>query len=237
MIMKNIIVTGASRGIGKAIALKLAEQKYNLFLTARCQEELEKTAELCRNMGVGCETCLADLTDENDVINLFKAFSETYGKLDVLVNNAGMGVFKPIVDTSLDEWHKVMSTNVDSAFLCCREGIKLMQSNKCGTIVNIASVVGIKGYPNQGAYSASKHAMVGLTKVIAEEYKQDGIRAHVICPGGVATEMVRQSRPDLNPNEIIQPEDIGDLVNYLLSLPPGVMIDQVHIRRFKSASF
>ena len=182
--IKNILITGAGRGIGKAIALKLAEKKHNLMLTARSQQELDNTAALCRNKGANCEVYSVDLTDEMATIALFEVFFHKFQRLDVLINNAGMGVFKPLTKTSLNEWNKVMSTNVGSAFLCCREGIKIMQHQKDGTIINIASVVGLKGYLNQSAYSASKHAMVGLTKVIAEEYKKDGIRAHVICPGG-----------------------------------------------------
>ena len=112
-----------------------------------------------------------------------------------------------------------------------------MQKQKNGIIINIASVVGIKGYPNQGAYTASKHGMVGLTKVIAEEGKDFGIRTHVICPGGVATEMVKQSRPDLKTDELIQPEDVAELALYLTKLPKRVSIDLVHLRRFNSASF
>ena len=178
------------------------------------------------------------MTDEASVRALFEATEKEFGGLDLLVNNAGMGVFKQLVDTSLDEWNCVMETNLTGAFLCAREAFRLMKSRpQGGTIVNVASVVGIKGYPNQGAYSASKHGMVGLTKVLAEEGREFGIRTHVICPGGVATEMVRQSRPDLDPTQIIQPEDVADLLEYLVKLPPRVSVDLVHLRRFNSSSF
>jgi 3-oxoacyl-[acyl-carrier protein] reductase len=106
-----------------------------------------------------------------------------------------------------------------------------------GSILNIASVVGIKGFPNQGAYTASKHAMVGLTKVIAEEGREFGVRAHVICPGGVATEMAKQARPDLDVDILIQPADIAETVLYLLNLPAKISVDLIHVRRFGSGAF
>ena len=121
--------------------------------------------------------------------------------------------------------------------MCSREAMKILKPQNHGIIINISSVVGIKGYPNQGAYTASKHGMVGLTKVIAEEGREFGIRAHVICPGAVATEMVKQSRPDIAAEELIQPEDVAELTLYLAKLPKRVSIDLVHLRRFTSQSF
>ncbi|NLL83380.1 MAG: SDR family oxidoreductase [Lentisphaerae bacterium] len=235
---ETAVVTGAGKGIGRELALRLAKLDYNIVLAARNEGELKAVAELCRAAGCAALPVVTDVTDEAAVVNLFKAVREHFGGVDLLVNNAGMGVFKTLAETTLAEWRLVIETNLNGAFVCAREAFRIMMTQESGgTIVNIASVVGIKGYPNQGAYTASKHGMVGLTKVLAEEGREYKIKAHVICPGGVATEMVRQSRPDLNPDEIIQPEDVADLLEYLVKLPPRVSVDLVHLRRFNSSSF
>ena len=235
---ETAVVTGGGKGIGRELALRLATLGYNVVLAARNEGEIEAVAELCRD-GV-CEALplVTDVTDEESVMQLFEAAGERFGSVDLLVNNAGIGVFKPLVETTLEEWRMVIETNLNGAFICAREAFRIMmEQGSGGTIVNIASVVGIKGYPNQGAYTASKHGMVGLTKVLAEEGREHKIKVHVICPGGVATEMVRQSRPDLDPDEIIQPGDVADLLEYLVKLPPRVSVDLVHLRRFNSSAF
>lgn len=234
---KSAIVTGASAGIGRAIALKLASMGYDLILAARNVGKLEETARLCSEFNARCVVCETDVTKESDVSRMIGKAESEFGGLDVLINNAGMGIFKPFYETTTEDFKKVIDTNLTGAFMCAREAFKVMAERKKGIIVNIASVVGIKGYPNQSAYTASKHGLVGLTKVIAEEGKSFGIRSHVICPGGVATDMVVQSRPDIDADELIHPEDVADLVRYLIELPPRVMIDIVHMRRATSSSF
>ena len=231
------IVTGGGRGIGRAIARSLAlNGGYKLMLTSRTAAELAVVESECRSLGAECRSFSADLTDESQVLDLFTETKATYGTLGVLINNAGGGIFKPIVETTLSDWRGMLDTNATSAFLCSREAMRIMCSEKRGTIINIASVVGIKGYPNQGAYTASKHAMVGLTKVLAEEGREYGIKAHVVCPGGVATDMAKQARPDLNEEILIQPADIAETVLYLLNLSPKISVDMIHVRRIGSAA-
>ncbi len=235
---KTAIVTGAGKGIGRELTLRLATMGYtNLALAARTSSEIDAVALQCHQLGAKTIAIPTDITQEEQVNHLFQTTLQTFGSLDLLVNNAGMGIFNPIHQTTLDEWNQVIATNLTGSFLCARQAFAHMKDHGGGTILNVSSVVGIKGYPRQGAYTASKHGMVGLTKVLAEEGREYNIRAHVICPGGVATEMVRQSRPDLNPDEIIQPQDVADLMQYLLEMPPRISIDLVHLRRFNSASF
>jgi NAD(P)-dependent dehydrogenase (short-subunit alcohol dehydrogenase family) len=235
---KKVLISGASRGIGRSIAVTLAERKYSLFLTGRDIAKLEETKAMCLEAGAECIVIkTADITSESDIIALFETVKSEFKTLDVLINNAGMGIFKHITDTTLEEWQLVQKTNLDSAFVFTREAMKMMKKQHYGTIINIASVVGIKGYPNQGAYTSSKHGMVGLTKVTAEEGRKFGIKAHVICPGGVATEMVLQARPDIPADELIPPKEVSKLVEYFLDLPSNVTVDIVHLRRFSSSSF
>lgn len=227
---KKALVTGASRGIGEAIALKLAESGYDLVLTGRDQSLLESVKTACTERGAEVEIAPADLTSETDIIALFKKA----GDIDLLINNAGFGIFDAIADIKLEDWQAIQKVNVEGAFLCLREAMKNMQP-RGGRIINISSVVGVKGYPSQAAYGASKHALIGLTKTAIEEGRDHNIRVHAICPGGVATEMVKQSRPDLTDfSAMIQPEDVADAVAYLCSLPPNITVDVIHLRRAAS---
>lgn len=235
---KTALITGAGRGIGKAICLRLAECGFGtIILASRTEKELKETADEIEKTGTTAFVYPIDISVEDQVIKLFEFLKTKSGTLDLLVNNAGIGVFKPLTETTAEEWNRVLDVNLNGTFLCAREAMKMMKTQSNGTIVNISSVVGIKGYPNQGAYTASKHGMVGLTKVIAEEGREFGIRAHVICPGGVNTGLVGDARPDINKEELLQPEDIAELVVYLVNLPKQAMIDIVHIRRFTSKSF
>ncbi|MEE9367234.1 MAG: SDR family oxidoreductase [Pontiella sp.] len=229
---KKALITGASRGIGHAIALKLAKNGYNLVLTARDLPMLRNVKTACEGLGAEVEIFTADLSEEKEIIDLF----EKAGQIDLLVNNAGFGTFDAIEDIKLEDWQAIHKVNVEGTFLCLREAMKAMKHAEGGRIINISSVVGVKGYPNQAAYGASKHALLGLTKTAIEEGRDHNIRVHAICPGGVATEMIKQSRPDLTDfSSMIQPEDVADAVAYLCSLPTNITIDCIHVRRAASS--
>lgn len=229
---QKALVTGASRGIGEAIALKLAETGYNLILTGRDTTQLDIVKTDCEKHGVTAEIHEADLSSEQEIEDLFRKS----GNIDLLVNNAGFGVFDAIEDIKLEDWQAIHKVNVEGAFLCLREAMRSMKRSGGGRIITISSVVGVKGYPNQAAYGASKHALLGLTKTAIEEGRNHNIRVHAICPGGVATEMVKQSRPDLTDfPAMIQPGDVADAVAYLCSLPCNITVDCIHLRRAASA--
>ena len=228
---KTALITGASRGIGASIALKLAEDGWNLILTARNAGKLSEVENACGKLGAMVRSIPADVSEEADVQELFAEA----GSIDLLVNNAGIGIFGELTDLSLEEWQEVQRINVEGAFLCLREAMKGMKQRGGGRIINISSVVGVKGYPKQGAYGASKHALLGLTKTAIEEGRESNIRIHAICPGGVATEMVKQSRPDLTDfSAMIQPEDVAEAVAYLCRLPVNITVDVIHLRRSAS---
>jgi len=233
------VVTGASRGIGRAVAERLAREGFDIVLAARTEADLAEVAAAVEAEGGKAVAVTTDVSSEEDVLRLFERVRAEFGGLDVLVNNAGLGIYAPVAETSLEDWEKVMGVNARGTFLCSREAFRAMAAAEPqgGVIVNISSVVGIKGYPRQGAYAASKHAVVGLSKVLAEEGRDKGIRVHAICPGGVATDMVAMARPDIDPDELLRPEDIADLVAYLVKLPKRAMIDLVHVRRSTSKPY
>jgi 3-oxoacyl-[acyl-carrier protein] reductase len=229
---RTALITGASRGIGEAIAKRLAAEGWELFLTGRDQARLEAVGVACKGLGARTTLFPADLSNETEVAELF----QQAGPIKLLVNNAGIGIFGEIADFSLEDFRKIQSINVEGTFLCLREAMKSMKESGGGRIINISSVVGVKGYPNQAAYGASKHALLGLTKTAIEEGREHNIRVHAICPGGVATEMVKQSRPDLTDfSAMIQPEDVAEAVAYLCRMPENITVDCIHLRRAASA--
>ena len=234
------IVTGAGRGIGRSIARALAGEGMNVVLAARTESELDElTSEIEEREGAGGQEPRAlavptDVSDEDSVRNLVSEVEDTYGRLDVLVNNAGIAAKKPLAETSTEEWDRVMAVNARGPFMMCRESLPLLRESDRAFIINIASVVAIKAYFNQGLYTASKHALRGMTRVLAQEVEDDGIRVHEICPGGVATEMVLQTRPDLDEFILMKPEDIADIVLFLLRQQGNAVIDEVRVRRAAS---
>ena len=234
---QTALVTGAGRGIGRAIAKALASKGAQVFLAARTASQLESAAEEIRRSGAAAVPVPTDLADERDIRSLFDRIGNEAGRLDILINNAGVGIYGPVVDFTSADFDTVMRVNTKAAFLCCQQALRLMIPKKSGTIINISSVVGFKGYPNQAAYTASKHALLGLTKSLAVEAQEHGIRVSAILPGGVDTEMVAKARPDLDPKILLEPEDIAHTVLFLLSLSDRAAIDQIYIRRRSSKPF
>lgn len=233
----TIIITGASKGIGKAIAMKLAENKTNLVLVARSNDELAKLKNEIEALGSLCLPISIDLTLKGSLQRIITTAAETFGNIDVLINNAGLAMSLPIQETSEEDWSKIMNLNVRVPFFLCKAAIPYLEKSNRGTIINIASVVGRKGYINQAAYASSKHALTGFTKVLSEEVKPMGIRVHLISPGGVATEMVTTMRPDIESDSLIQPEEIAEVIEFLLFSKGRSVIDEVNIRRFDAPGF
>lgn len=237
---KVAVVTGAGRGIGKSIARRLAAQGARVALAARTESQLSAVAssieEVVPDSTTNAPRTLTvptDVREEPSVRHLMGEVRQTYGRLDILVNSAGVLTKKPLEQTSSEEWDQIMEVNARGPFLVCREAIPLLRETDDGLryVVNIASVVGIKGYVGQGAYTASKHALMGLSKVLSKELEDDGIRVHAICPGGVATEMVKESRPDLDESVLMEPDDIADIVEFLVTRQGNAVVDQVKVRR------
>jgi len=231
---KVAIVTGAGRGIGRSVALALAGHGVHVSLAARTEVELNTVRSEIEVMGGKATAFPADIYYETEVIALVRDTVEQLGRLDILINNAGIGVFGPLVEASVEQWDQVMAVNARGPFLLCREAIPYLRQQQQAFIINITSVVGVKGYINQAIYSASKHAVMGMTKALAKEVQRDGIRVHAICPGGVDTEMVTQARPDLDRSKLMQPEEIADIVLFLVTRKGNAVIDEIHLRRESS---
>ncbi len=231
------LITGASRGIGKAIAETLACAGAHAVLAAQNESLLAAVAQTIREDGGQASFSRVDITDDEAVCNLFRAIDDEQGRLDIMINNAGIGEFGPLHMLSEESIDRVLDVNLRGTFRCCREAMVRMTEQKRGAIINISSVVGFKGYPLQSVYAASKHGIMGLTKSLAVEAQPHGIRVSAVLPGGVDTDMVQDARPDLNREGLLQPDDVAQAVNYLLSLSPRAAVDQIYIRRRGSQPF
>jgi NAD(P)-dependent dehydrogenase (short-subunit alcohol dehydrogenase family) len=183
------VITGASRGIGKAMALALAGEGAKLALVARDRAKLEQTATEAAALGAESAIFIADVTDEAQVDTMAQLVASQFGYVDILINNAGMNIRKPLVEYSLQEWRQVNDTNLTSVFLMCRAMIPHMRGRAHGRILNLTSTMSHVSLPGRTAYSASKTALLGLTRALAQELAPEGITVVGISPGPFATEM------------------------------------------------
>lgn len=226
---KRALVTGAGSGIGRAIAIRLAEEGMKVALVGRSAEKLMRTAALT-GRPLDMLVLPADITRLKDLNNIMHIMEGHFKGLDVLVNNAGMAQNGPFEQISEADFDAVMALNVKAPFILCQRSLKLLRTSDCPTIINIGSVVAHEGYANQAAYAASKHALLGLTKALAKEVSGEGIRVHMLSPGGVNTDMIGTVRPDLSADGLIQPEEVAELAAYLIQHRGGV-IDEIRMHR------
>ncbi|MEW6358659.1 MAG: SDR family oxidoreductase [Planctomycetota bacterium] len=229
-----VVVTGGGRGIGRAIVVAFAKQGARLAVCARTKSEIEAAAAKARSLGAEAVAVPLDLTNESSVNKMVRTVEEKLGPIDILINNAGVALFKPFLDTTPEEWDQLMDINAKGIFLCCRAVLPGMMKRRRGRIINVSSSAGKKGYPEQSAYCASKHAVQGLSKVLALETQGHGIRIHVICPGGVDTELVRQGRDDVDLSKYMRPEEIAEIAVFLASQDSTAMVDEITVRRLEA---
>ncbi len=234
---KVALVTGAGRGIGRAIALSLAHNGATVALIARTLEQLQSVQAEIEGMGGRAISITADLVHEASVITAVQQSVTQLERLDIVINNAGIGAFGPLADATAAQWDHIMAVNARGTFLVCREALPHLKRHRPAHIINITSVVGVKGYANQSLYSASKHAVMGMTKALARELQSEGIRVHAICPGATDTPMAGDARPDLDRSGLIQPDDIADAALFLLTMRGSAVIDELDIRRAGSTAW
>jgi NAD(P)-dependent dehydrogenase (short-subunit alcohol dehydrogenase family) len=221
------LVTGASRGIGKAIVLALAPAGVRVALVSRDVDQLQRVASDARRLGAEAEVFRADVADEAQVLRLEREVTGKFGPVDILVNNAGINIRKNCVDFTLAEWNSILSTNLTSAFLLCRSFVPHMKGRGYGRIINTTSIMSHVSLPQRTAYSASKAGLLGFTKSLALELVQDGITVVAISPGPFATEMTEPIMSDAAKSELFMshtpmrrwgdPKDIGQLALFLCS--------------------
>jgi 2-deoxy-D-gluconate 3-dehydrogenase len=221
------VVTGASRGIGRSVALALAEAGADVAVAARSAADLEDTAAAVRKTGRRALAVVTDVARAGDVEQLVTRTVGELGRLDVLVNNSGIGEPHRALDTTEDIWDRHLDINAKGTFLCCQAAARHMLAQGSGKIINVTSIFALKGVPNYAAYTASKAAVVGLTKALAVEWARGGLQVNAVAPGYLATDINAEARADpdrrarlvrsVPARRIAEPEEIGPLIVYLAS--------------------
>jgi 3-oxoacyl-[acyl-carrier protein] reductase len=232
---KNVLITGAARGIGKSVALGMAREGANIGISDVNLELSEETSKEVRALGVKSFAIQMDVADQDSVTRAFRTFADEFSSLDVLVNNAGITRDAVLLRMKEADWDAVININLKGSFLCMKEAVKVMAKQRYGKIVSISSVVAFMGNPGQANYSSSKAGLVGLTKTVAREYAGRGIRVNAVAPGFIQTAMTDELSTSVKDemkkaiplNEFGSPEDVAAAVIFLASGEADYITGQV----------
>jgi len=224
------IVTGASRGIGRAIAGALAEEGMRLVLGARTPERLEEAAQALRSRGAEVEALPGDVGEESVAAGLVETAMRRFGRLDVVVNNAGIGHRGPLESMDSAVFDQVYRTNVRGPFLLMKAAIPVFRRQKSGTLVSLASLAGRNPVPGCAAYAATKWAMIGLSRSVREEVRKDGIRVIILEPGSTLTDFGHDPAKLAQSEKLVRPEDVASVLVSALKLPDRATVSEIEIR-------
>lgn len=228
---KRAVVTGATRGIGLAIARALLERGGRVLICARDRPDVEETvASLRAEHGDRVHGTACDVRSYDDVRSLFTDVRQTFGTLDILVNNAGIGSHSYVERMPVEEWNATIETNLSGVFHCCHEALPLMKGNSGSYIINIGSLAGKHASPGSAAYCASKFGLVGFSEALMQEVRYDHIRVSHVMPGSVNTSFGRSGGQDPSKTWKLLPEDVAAVVINLLEMDPRALPSQVELR-------
>ena len=235
MSQRGAIVTGASRGIGRAIAETLAEEGYALTLSARKPDTLEETAAAFRDKGYAVEAVPANMADEDAVRSVVERHRERFGRLDVLVNNAGVGIGAAVAEQQTKYVDMQIAVNLRAIILFYRECAEMLRAagaeHRNALVVNLSSIAGKSGQPWLSVYSATKAAVLGYTQAMNKELNAEGIKSVAFCPGFVDTDMTDFVKGSVDPSEMMTPGDIAQAVRFLLRLSPACIVPEIVFQR------
>ncbi|WP_266205637.1 3-ketoacyl-ACP reductase [Pontibacter kalidii] len=224
---KNALVTGAGKGIGRAIALALAEEGVNVALMARTTSQLEEVAGAVTAKGVTAAVVTADVTDIHAVNSAVAQAREQLGPIDILINNAGVGAFAKFLEMEPEKWESIIKVNLLGPYYVTRAVLPEMIERQTGDIINISSTAGQKGAPVTSAYSASKFGLIGMSESLMQEVRKHNIRVSTLTPSTVATDMAIDLKlTDGNPERVMQPEDFAELIVSQLKLNRRVFVKE-----------
>jgi 3-oxoacyl-[acyl-carrier protein] reductase len=225
------LVTGATEGIGRATAFALGRAGYRVGVCARTPSKLGALLTELSAAGITAAGHPADVGAPADVAAMVERVTAALGSIDVLVNNAGIAIFKPFDQLTLDDWDETMATNLRSLFLVTREVLPGMRQRRHGAIVNVASLAGRNGFAGGTAYTASKHAVLGFSRSLMLEVRKENVRVIAICPGSVDTPLIRnQGMLAPNMETILQPDDVADTILAALRLPERATVSELDVR-------
>ncbi len=223
---KIALITGGSRGIGKAIALALAEEGVNVAITGRNEEKLKAVVQEIEQKGVKSAYAVFDITSKTEVYGALEKLQKDFGKIDVLVNNAGIAAFGGILEMEDEKWEEIVKTNLFGAYYVVKAVVPSMVERKTGDIINISSTAGLKGNAMTSAYSASKFGLIGMSESMMLELRKQNIRVTTLMPSTIASDMSKEvlKITDGNPEKVLQPEDFAEFVVDLLKLNKRAML-------------
>jgi 3-oxoacyl-[acyl-carrier protein] reductase len=222
---KNALITGAGKGIGKAIALALAKEGVNVILVARTQDEIDNVAAKARSLRVKALAITADVADINSVNAAVEKALAEFQSIDILINNAGIAAFGKFLELEPTEWERIIQVNLMGTYYVTRAVLPNMIERQTGDIINISSTAGLSGNALTSAYSASKFAVLGLTDSLMQEVRKHNIRVTALTPSTVATDMAKDLKlTDGNPDKVMQSEDMAELIIAQLKLNRRVFI-------------
>jgi 3-oxoacyl-[acyl-carrier protein] reductase len=227
------LVTGGSRGIGRAIAVRLAAMGSSVAICGRDAIALEAVSAELESQATPVFSQAADVTRSSDVALLIEKVEAKLGPISILVNNAGIGGFGPAHEKSEQDWDRVLNTNLKSVFLVSREVAPSMMRHQRGDIINISSLAGRNAFAGGGLYCASKWGVQGLSACMAEDLREHGIRVSVICPGSVATDFSGRGTKD--PSKVLTPEDVAHAVAMVVTQGPQSFLSEIHVRPLQKA--
>jgi 3-oxoacyl-[acyl-carrier protein] reductase len=230
---KVAVITGTSSGIGQACARALAGEGAKLVLTARRQERLEKLKQQIESAGTKAVVVTGDAREEETAVRTVKAALEAFGRIDILVNNTGMGNYRKLVDTSAAEYDEMVDTNVRTTFLFTRHTVPVMLKQKSGTILMISSMAGVYGFGGEAVYCMTKFAQVGFAQALDRELRESGIKVGAICPGGVKTEFALgkgRTEQSVKQSNMLDPEDVAGAVLLACTQSPKSRIIEIQMR-------
>jgi NAD(P)-dependent dehydrogenase (short-subunit alcohol dehydrogenase family) len=225
---KVAIVTGGTRGIGRAIALRLQAEGAAVAICGTSPESVEKATVDLAAAGSPFVAEVADITKSDNVRRLFKIVDDKLGPVDVLVNNAGVGIYKSVVDLNPEEWHRMLDLNLTGVYYCSKEALQRM-IGRAGYIINIGSLAGKNAFAGGAGYNASKFGLNGFTEAMMMDHRYDGVRVSCVMPGSVATDFGSSGPAPWK----IAPEDIAEVVTMLLRMPNRTLVSAVEIRPSK----
>lgn len=235
---KVAIITGASAGIGQASARALAREGARLVLSARRQERLDALIQEVRSLGSEALAVVGDAREEATAANAVAAAMSSFGSIDILLNNVGVGNYKKLIDTSLDDYVEMMDANVRTTFLFSRHVVPVMIKQGEGLVLMISSMAGVYGFPGEAVYCASKFAQIGFAEGLDKELRPYGIKVGAICPGGVKTEFAigkGRTAAGVKQSEMLEAEDVAAAVLFACLQPEGSRIIQIRMRTMAEA--
>ena len=229
---KVAIITGASKGIGKATALALAREGCHIAVSARSKKQLQEVAGEAAQFGVDTLAFTGDMSDEKDIKRFISEVWTTFARIDILVNNAGIGLFSPIADMSTDDWDRMFNLNMRGLSIATREAIPHLRKAGRAFVVNVSSLAGKNSFVGGGGYAATKHALMAFSRCLMLEERKNGINVLAICPGSVNTPFSAGRLADDDPKRqrILQAEDVAASILHALKQPPHAMVSEIDIR-------